>query len=54
MLFADYAFETVNNNILFDKELGPESLGVKSGDKFVVHVTEDNRIVFVKMQTEDQ
>jgi hypothetical protein len=54
MIFVDYAFEKINNHILFDKELGPESLGVKSGDKFVVHVTEDDRIVFVKMQTEDQ
>jgi hypothetical protein len=54
MIFADYVFETVNNNILFDKELSPESLDIKSGDKFVVHINENNRILLVKIKDEEQ
>ena len=54
MVFVDYAFEKINSNILFDKELGPQLLGVKSGDKFVVHVTEDNRILLAKMPDEEK
>jgi hypothetical protein len=42
MLFVDYVFEKVFNNIRFDKDLNPSLLDIKSGDKFVAHVDEDN------------
>lgn len=50
MLFVDYAFEKAGKNIVFDKELDPKSLDVKSGDEFVVHINEDNRIILVKVE----
>lgn len=50
MLFADYLFELLDNGtILMDEELTPESLNVKTGDRFVIRVTEQNRIVFQKV-----
>ncbi len=49
MLFVDYVFETAGNNILFDKELSPKSMNVKTGDKFVVKVDDDNRIILVRV-----
>jgi len=52
MLFLDYVFEKAGKNILFDKELDPASLEVKTGDKFVVHIDENNRLVLVKVQDE--
>jgi hypothetical protein len=54
MLYVDYVFETAGNNILFDKELTPESLNVKTGDKFVVEVNENNRIILVKVTEENK
>jgi hypothetical protein len=52
MLYVDYFIETVDNDILFDKELSPDSLKVKTGDKFVVKVNEDNRIILVRVDQE--
>lgn len=49
MLFVDYVFETAGKNIVFDKELDPKSLDVKSGDKVVAHINEDNRLILVKV-----
>ncbi len=54
MLYVDYVFETAGNNILFDKELSPDSLKVKTGDKFVVEVNEDNRIILVRVDEESK
>lgn len=51
MLFADYLFELLeNDSILMDEELKPESLNVKTGDRFIVRITPENRIVFQKVQ----
>lgn len=50
MLFIDYVFEKAGNNIAFDKELNPESLDVKAGDKFVAHIDENNRLILVKVE----
>lgn len=50
MLFVDYVFEKAGKNIVFDKELNPESLDVKSGDKFVAHINDDNRLILVKVE----
>lgn len=51
MLFADYLFELLENgNIIMDEELKPESLNVKTGDRFIVRITPENRIVFQKVQ----
>jgi len=54
MLYVDYFFETVGNDILFDKELSPDSLNVKTGDKFVVKVNEDNRIFLIRVDEESK
>ena len=53
MLFVDYVFEKFNDMILMDKELRPESLGVKNDDVYRVAIGEDNRIIFVKVKTEE-
>jgi hypothetical protein len=54
MLFVDYVFEKAGKNILFDKELNPDMLDVKSGDMFVAKVDENNRLVLVKIKDEAQ
>lgn len=53
MLFVDYVFEKFQNKILMDKELSPESLGVKNDDVYRVVIDEDNRIIFVKVDVEE-
>ena len=53
MLFVDYVFEKFNDKILMDKELSPESLGVKNDDVYRVAIGEDNRIIFVKVDTKE-
>jgi hypothetical protein len=54
MLFVDYVFEKVFGNIRFDKELNPSLLDIKSGDKFVAHVDEDNRLTLVRVIEESK
>jgi hypothetical protein len=54
MLFVDYVFEKSFGNILFDKELNPSLLDVKSGDKFVAHVDENNRLTLVRITEESK
>lgn len=53
MIFVDYVFEKFNDMILMDKELRPESLGVKNDDVYRVAIGEDNRIIFVKVDTKE-
>lgn len=54
MLFVDYNFDLLENDaIVMDKELKPESLRVKDGDKYVVSVTFDRRIIFHKVGEAD-
>jgi formylmethanofuran dehydrogenase subunit D len=49
MLFVDYTFDLLENGtIIMDKELEAKTLNVKNGDKFVVNITFDGRVVFVK------
>lgn len=51
MLFVDYVFDLLENGtIIMDKELKAEKLGIKNGDKYIVNVTWDGRIVFQKVQ----
>jgi hypothetical protein len=52
MLFVDYTFSLVGNNILMDHELTPGHIKVKDGDKFEVEIIND-RILFRKMPQED-
>lgn len=53
MLFVDYTFDVLDNGtIIMDKELDAQKLGVKNGDKYVVNVTFDGRIVFQKVREE--
>ncbi len=54
MLYVDYFFETVGKNILFDQELSPDSVQVKTGDKFIVEITENNRILLVRVDEESK
>ncbi len=54
MLYVDYVFETAGDNILFDAELSPDSLKVNTGDKFVVQINENNRIILVKVNEESK
>ena len=51
MLFVDYTFSLVGNNILMDDELTPEHIKVKDGDKFEV-VIKNNQILFRKITQE--
>ena len=54
MLFVDYTFDVLENGtIIMDKELDAKKLGVTNGDKYVVNVTFDGRIVFQKMREDD-
>lgn len=51
MLFVDYVFDLLENGtIVMDKELTAEKLKLKDGDKYVVNVTWDGRIVFQKVK----
>ena len=54
MVFVDYFFEKAGDNIRFDKELNPSLLDIKSGDKFVAHVDEDNRLTLVRVIEESK
>lgn len=51
MLFVDYTFSLVGNNILMDAELTPDHIKVKDGDKFEV-VVNNNQVLFVKIADE--
>lgn len=54
-MFVDYIFDTApDGTILMDKELKPSSVGVQDGDVFVVHITEENRIIFKKQKRENE
>jgi hypothetical protein len=54
MLFVDYFFELLpNGSILMDKELTANSLQVKNGDQFTVHVSFDGRIILQKVTKDD-
>lgn len=48
MLFVDYTFSLLGENILMDAELTPEHIKVKDGDKFEV-VINNNQILFRKI-----
>ena len=51
MLFVDYVFDVLENGtIIMDKELSAEKLNLKNGDRYVVNVTFDGRVVFQKVQ----
>ena len=53
MLFVDYVFDLLENGtIIMDKELTAEKLKLKNGDRYVVSVTWDGRVVFQKVQDE--
>jgi hypothetical protein len=54
MLFVDYNFDVLENGtIIMDKELTPQKLGVKNGDRYIVSVTFDQRIIFQKVGDAD-
>jgi len=53
MIFVDYIFEKVENNILMDKELNPSSLGVNHNDLYRVVIDENDRIIFVKVDVKE-
>jgi formylmethanofuran dehydrogenase subunit D len=54
MLFVDYVFDVLENGtIIMDKELDAKKLNIKDGDKYVVNVTFDGRIVFQKIKPEN-
>ena len=51
MLFVDYVFDVLENGtIIMDKELSATKLNLKNGDRYIVNVTFDGRIVFQKVQ----
>jgi hypothetical protein len=53
MLFVDYVFDVLENGtIIMDKELDAKKLNLKNGDKYIANVTFDGRIVFQKIQEE--
>lgn len=52
-MFVDYAFDVLDNGtIVMDSELTADKLKLKNGDKYVVNVTFDGRIIFQKAQDE--
>ncbi len=52
MLFVDYTFSLIGENILMDDELTPEHIKVKEGDKFEVVLKNNNQILFRKITQE--
>ncbi len=53
MFFIDYVFELIDNDtIIMDEELTADHLRVKDGDKFVVQVTSDGRVILKKVKDE--
>lgn len=40
MLFVDYTFTLVGEHVQMDRELSPEVIKVKNGDRFIAHVEE--------------
>lgn len=51
MLFVDYVFDLLDDGtIVMDKELHASKLHVKTGDRYVVSVTWDGRVIFQKVQ----
>lgn len=54
MIFVDYVFEKVGDNILFDKELNPATFGIKSNELFRAEIDENNRIILVKVEAESK
>lgn len=50
-MFVDYYFDVLDNGtIIMDRELTAKQLNVKNGDKYIVNVTFDGRVVFQKVQ----
>lgn len=53
MLFLDYTFDVLDNGtIIMDKELDARKLHLKNGDRYVVNVTFDGRVIFQKVRDE--
>ena len=54
MMFVDYVFDVLEDgSIIMDKELKSTQLGVEDGDKYVVRITVDGRVVFLKVREAD-
>ena len=53
MIFMDYFFDLVGENILMDPELKPEQIKVKHGDCFIVHIN-NGRVVLIKVKEENK
>ena len=54
MMFVDYFFHKMyDGSVMMEKELRPESLEVKEGDVFVVHITDEKQIIFRKQERND-
>ena len=54
VMFVDYVFDVLDNGtIIMDKELKASQLNINDGDKYVVNVTMDGRIVFQKLREKD-
>ena len=50
-MFVDYVFDVLDNGtIIMDRELTAKQLNVSNGDKYIVNVTFDGRVVFQKVQ----
>lgn len=53
MLFIDYTFtKAFDDNIIFDKDLKPEQLNIKEGDRFIAKII-NNAVVLVKEQNNE-
>lgn len=61
MLFVDYTFTLVGEHIQMDRELPPEMIKVKDGDRFIAHVKEHEidgktyeQVTFIKHQEDNR
>ena len=46
--FMDYEFTVNGKNIEFDDQLIKEQIDVNDGDKFVVRINENGKVIFVR------
>ena len=53
MIFVDYTFDLIGENLLLDPDLKPENIRVKHGDKFVVSIN-NGRIALIKVKSEPE
>lgn len=52
MLFVDYTFDVLGEGevIIMDEDFKAKDINAKSGDKYIVNVTSEGRVIFRKIE----